>query len=119
MNKIVNKKILSKDKISKAILEMIGGAVVAKKDVLEGIENARNGKFEDAKKNLCDAEKKLIEAEKVHFCLIQKEMSGTYIEHSLLLIHAENEFSNVRTLLRFASEMVLLYKKILAKENKK
>lgn len=88
-------------------------AGTAKSDAMLAIYDAKAGKFDDAKLKLKSAEKNIIEAEKQHADLVQKEAAGAEIKIPLLLMHAEDQLLSTQTLLLMAEEFVDLYKKII------
>lgn len=87
-------------------------AGTAKSDAMLAIYSAKKNDFEDAKLKLESAEKNIIEAEKQHADLVQREAAGTEIKIPLLLMHAEDQLLSTQTLLLMAEEFVSLYKKL-------
>ncbi|MGL6125168.1 MAG: PTS lactose/cellobiose transporter subunit IIA [Metamycoplasmataceae bacterium] len=87
-------------------------AGTAKSDAMLAIYSAKKNDFDDAKLKLESAEKNIIEAEKQHADLVQREAAGTEIKIPLLLMHAEDQLLSTQTLLLMAEEFVSLYKKL-------
>ena len=92
--------------------QIITYAGSAKSDAMMAIYAAKEGKFDEAEKNIKEAEKNLIEAEKQHASLVQDEATGESINIPLLLMHAEDQMLTTQTLILMAKEFIDLYKKI-------
>ncbi|MGL5308612.1 MAG: PTS lactose/cellobiose transporter subunit IIA [Metamycoplasmataceae bacterium] len=93
-------------------------AGTAKSDAMLAIYSAKKYDFGDAKKKLESAEKNMIEAEKQHADLVQKEAAGVEIKIPLLLMHAEDQLLSTQTLMLMAEEFVNLYEKLFEMEKK-
>jgi PTS system cellobiose-specific IIA component len=91
-------------------------AGTAKSDAMLAIYAAKDGKFDEAKLKLEEAEKNIIEAEKQHADLVQQEAAGTEIKIPLLLMHAEDQLLSTQTIILMAEEFVSLYKRITEKK---
>ncbi|MGL5521925.1 MAG: PTS lactose/cellobiose transporter subunit IIA [Metamycoplasmataceae bacterium] len=97
--------------LSKHILEIISNAELAKKHCFNVFSLCKEKEFKKAEQELKFANKKVILAERIYFRLIQKELNEKNVEHSLLLIHAESQFSNARMFIDISHEIMSLYKR--------
>lgn len=99
------------ESLAQVSFQIITYAGVAKSDAMLAIQDAKEGKFDEAKSKIDSAHKNLIEAEKQHANLIQDEAAGEKIEIPLLLLHAEDQLLCTQTLILLAEEIIELHKK--------
>ena len=85
--------------------EIIACAGDAKSLALMAIEEARNGNFEQAEKNLAEAREQMAKAHDV-----QSEAQGKSVELNIVLIHAEDHLTMAIMSIDFAEEFIELYK---------
>lgn len=98
--------------MEETIFGLISHSGDAKSLLMEAIGEAKEGKFEKAKKKIKAASEKLNLAHQVQTSLIQSEAGGEKQEASLLLIHAQDHLMNAILLKDLATEFIDLYKKI-------
>ncbi|MBY7141974.1 PTS lactose/cellobiose transporter subunit IIA [Virgibacillus sp. NKC19-3] len=79
---------------------------------MEAITNAKNGDMDKAKQSIEMGKQELLNAQKVHANMIQKEADGDATELSLLLMHSEDHFMMGQLTLDMASELVDVYQKL-------
>lgn len=84
----------------------------AKSICFSAINDAKNGKFEVARKKLEDAEEELNNAHGSQFKLIQREANGEYNSISVLLIHAQDHFMDANLMKDLAKEFIDMYERM-------
>lgn len=98
-------------------LEMISFQIIsnvgsAKSFVMEALQSAKSGNFEEAEEKLKEADHYFVEGHKVHASLIQKEASGEAVPFSLLFMHAEDQLMSTETIATLVREMIEMYKRM-------
>ena len=86
--------------------EIIACAGDAKSLALMAIEEARNGNFEQAEKNLAEAREQMAKAHDVQNDMLQSEAQGKSVE----LNNAEDHLTMAIMSIDFAEEFIELYK---------
>lgn len=100
----------SLEDLTKISFKIIASAGAAKSDAMEAIFAAKNKNFDLAKTKIDSANQNIIEAEKAHFELIQKEAQGIKISVPLILMHAEDQLLCSQNLILIAQEIIELHK---------
>lgn len=95
------------------IISSVGGA---KSEYISAISYAKKGEFAKAEELIKHGDECALEGHKAHAELIRKEASGSKVEISLLLMHAEDQLLGAETIKLFAEEFIDLYKKMECKE---
>lgn len=95
--------------------EIIACAGDAKSLALMAIEEARNGNFEQAEKNLAEAREQMAKAHDVQNDMLQSEAQGKSVELNIVLIHAEDHLTMAIMSIDFAEEFIELFCKIINK----
>lgn len=90
--------------------EIIACAGDAKSLALMATEEARNGNFEQAEKNLAEAREQMAKAHDVQNDMLQSEAQGKSVELNIVLIHAEDHLTMAIMSIDFAEEFIELYK---------
>jgi cellobiose-specific phosphotransferase system component IIA len=103
------KKMVDDEKYEVAF-EIIACAGDAKSLALMAIEEARNGNFEQAEKNLAEAREQMAKAHDVQNDMLQSEAQGRSVELNIVLIHAEDHLTMAIMSIDFAEEFIELYK---------
>ena len=98
--------------IEEISFKMISFVGMAKSCYMEAIVAARNYSFEEALKLIEEGRQYRIEAHKVHFDLIQKDVSGDKTEFSLLLMHAEDQLMTSEVYQTMSEEMIKVYQEL-------
>ena len=100
------------EEMESVCFEIITQAGTVRSLLMEAIQEAKEGNFDEAKRKLDEADENLIQVHRVHARLIQNEAQGQPVPFSLLLIHAEDLLMSVETFKHLARELVSIYKKI-------
>ncbi|MFV0480186.1 MAG: PTS lactose/cellobiose transporter subunit IIA [Anaerorhabdus sp.] len=91
------------------IISIVG---TARSLYIEAIQEAKESNFDLAYEKIREGEEIFIEGHRCHAELVQKEASGTPVEVSLLLAHAEDQLMSAEGFAIVAREFVELYEKI-------
>ena len=98
------------EKLAEISFHIITYAGVAKSQAMLALYDAKAGDYEEAALKMKESHKNMIEAEKEHADLVQKEAAGETIQSPLLLIHAEDQLLTTQTLILMVEEMIEMYK---------
>lgn len=94
--------------ISFEIISNVGGA---KSCYMEAMQDAKKGDIEGAREKIDEGDKLFVHGHHAHYKLVQEEASGSPVNASLLLIHAEDQMMSTETLKLVALEFIDLYEK--------
>lgn len=100
------------EKLAEISFLIITYAGSAKSDAIEALQSIKSGNESEALQKIESAHLNMIEAEKQHAELIQKEASGEMINVPILFMHAEDQLMTTQTLIILIEEMIEMYKKI-------
>lgn len=89
--------------------QIISAVGTARSLYIEAIQDAKEGKFDDAKAKIKEGEEVFVEGHKVHASLVQKEANGEPINFQLLLLHAEDQLMSAEAFSIIAKEFIDLY----------
>lgn len=89
--------------------QIISAVGTARSLYIEAIQDAKEGKFDDAKAKIKEGEEVFVEGHKVHAELVQKEANGEEIKFQLLLLHAEDQLMSAEAFSIIAKEFIDLY----------
>lgn len=91
---------------------IISAAGDAQSMMLEALEKARQGEFEEAEALMKQADKEVLKAHKSQTGLIMKEAQGEKSEYSVLMVHAQDHLMNAMLAKQLIKEMIKLYQEI-------
>ena len=91
-------------------LQIILHAGNAKSAALMAIDAAHDGDFDDAEKQLAEAQAEMSEAHKMQFELTQAEANGNEVDINIILIHAEDHLTMAIMTSDFAERFIELYR---------
>ena len=77
-----------------------------------GIQKAKAGDFDGARKCIEEGQKLFLVGHEAHFELIQKEAQGVEVGGSLILVHAEDQLMSAESFRILAEEFIELYKRM-------
>lgn len=98
--------------------QIISNVGAARSSYIEGIQKAKAGDFEGAKKCVEEGQKQFLVGHEAHFELIQKEAQGQQVGGSLILVHAEDQLMSAEGFKIIAEEMIASYQRIAELEKK-
>lgn len=96
---------------------IISAAGDAQSMMLEALEKARQGEFEEAEALMKQADKEVLKAHKSQTGLIMKEAQGEKSEYSVLMVHAQDHLMNAMLAKQLIKEMIKLYREIKSGKN--
>lgn len=82
---------------------------------MEAVTCAENGDFDGAEAKLKEAEKELLAAHEIQTDMLQKEATGSHVELSLLMVHAQDHYTMAQVQHDVSAQMVRLYRKLAEK----
>jgi len=94
------------------IMNLIVDAGSAKSYAMEGIQLAKEGKIQEAKAALEQANEELSKAHRVQTDLIQQEARGNRTEMNLFMVHAQDHIMTAMLARDLAGEIVELYERL-------
>ena len=98
--------------------QIISNVGAARSSYIEGIQKAKAGDFEGARKCIEEGQKLFLVGHEAHFELIQKEAQGVQVGGSLILVHAEDQLMSAESFKIIAEEMIASYERIIELEKK-
>lgn len=98
------------EKLAEISFHIITYSGMAKSNAMLALYDAKAGNYDAAALKMEESHKNMIEAEKQHADLVQKEAAGEVIHSPVLLIHAEDQLLTTQTLMLMVEEMIEMYK---------
>lgn len=92
--------------------EMIAKNGAARSLFLEAIQEAKKGKYKEARRLMEDGEALIVEGHIIHGNLITQFALGEHVEMDLLLVHAEDQMMAAEMFKLLAREFIEIYEKI-------
>lgn len=102
---------MKKEELAEISMMIIAHAGSAKSMLMESLQMAESGKYDGIDQKLKDAENQLIEANKIHFKAVEKDMNGG-IKMDILFIHAEDQFLTTQIFQSTTKALINIHKKI-------
>jgi len=96
--------------------QIISNVGMARSNYIEAMQFGKAGDFDRAKTLIEEGERYFLEGSEAHMSLIQQEATGTPVNCSLLLVHAEDQMMSAETFKIIANELIDSYRRILALE---
>jgi len=98
--------------IEEISFKMISFVGMARSCYMDAVAAARNYNFEEAMKLIEEGNQYRVDAHKVHFDLIQKDVSGDKTEFSLILMHAEDQLMSSEVYQTMSEEIIKIYQEL-------
>ena len=89
---------------------IISAAGAAKSCFIQAIDEARQGKFDEAEALVKQGEQMLIEGHAPHTEMVQQEAAGNHVEVNILLVHAEDQMASTETFKVMAEQFIEVYR---------
>lgn len=112
-----NTEAVERDDLAMVSMGVILHAGNAREAIFKAVDQAAQGKFEEADNLMNEANFALIEAHKAQTSTLQKEAEGIEIPYSSLFGHAQDHVMTVKTEYNLVKEIIKLYKRLEEKEN--
>ena len=77
------------------------------------LDNAEEGKFQEAHKEIHEGDKALVAAHKAQTGMLTFEARNEVIEYSVIMMHAQDHLMTTLNYERFAKRLIKLYEKML------
>jgi PTS system cellobiose-specific IIA component len=100
------------DEMESICFQIISNAGTARSLLIEALQEAREGNFNEVENKMTEANKYFSEAHKIHGKLIQKEAQGEPVPFSLLFMHAEDQLMSTETIRHLTKELLFMYKRL-------
>ncbi|MHC1734453.1 MAG: PTS lactose/cellobiose transporter subunit IIA [Erysipelotrichaceae bacterium] len=92
--------------------QIISAVGTARSMYIEAIQEAKNGKFDEAEALIAEGSDMFVQGHHAHAELIQKEACGEQTPFSLLLMHAEDQLMSAEAFKIIAEELIAVYKRL-------
>jgi len=93
--------------------QIIASVGTARSMYIEAIHEAKEGRFEEARRMIENGEKVFLDGHRAHLELLKNDVLGNKPEISILIVHAEDQLMSAEGFNILATEFVDLYEKIL------
>jgi len=93
--------------------QIIASVGTARSMYIEAIHEAKEGRFEEARRMIENGEKVFLDGHHAHLELLKNDVLGNKPEISILIVHAEDQLMSAEGFNILATEFVDLYEKIL------
>ncbi len=103
----------TKEEISMAGFEIVAYAGDAKTALIQALNSAQNGKFDEAQNLIKKANESLVEAHNVQTKLMSKEANGEEMETTFIMSHGQDTLMTTMLLKDIISYFIDLYQKNL------
>ncbi len=94
------------------IFEIINNGGTAKSLAYEALALSEEGKYEEAKQLLKEADEYLVKAHQIQTTLIQEEAAGKHHEVSVLFVHAQDHLMSSMEIRTLVDYLIRLHQKI-------
>ncbi|WP_067142728.1 PTS lactose/cellobiose transporter subunit IIA [Oceanivirga salmonicida] len=105
------------ENMEEIIFEIISYSGVAKSLSYQAMEEAENGKYEDSKNSLKEADEHLIKAHEIQTKLIHAESNDEKIPLSVLFIHAQDHLMSAIEIRTLSENIIKINKRLNDLEN--
>ncbi|MDR2538169.1 MAG: PTS lactose/cellobiose transporter subunit IIA [Bifidobacteriaceae bacterium] len=106
------------EKLGEISFQIIANVGAAKSLYIQAIQEAKEGRFDEADKLIEEGDKIYVGGHHAHHELVTKEAGGEPVIPILLLVHAEDQLMAAETVKILALEIIELHKR-LVKESEK
>lgn len=93
-----------------AAFQIISHVGMAKSLVIEAIQSAKEGAFEEADEKMKEANSYFVIGHKGHSEFIKREADGEALTYTLMFMHAEDQLMSTETITILAKEIIDIYK---------
>ena len=100
-----------REQLAEVAMQIILHAGDARNLVMEALDAAGEGKYQEADQKLVDAKEELRQAHVSQTGVVQSEAAGTRYEYSLLFTHAQDTVMTIFSEYNLARKLIKLYQK--------
>ena len=102
---------MTKEDVTMVGFEIVAYAGDARTKLLNALQKAQNGEFEETEKLIQEAEECLLQAHKAQTEMIQKEAGGEDLELGFIMVHGQDHLMTTILLKELMKHLVELYKR--------
>ena len=102
---------MTKEDVTMIGFEIVAYAGDARTKLLNALQKAQNGEFEESEKLIQEAEECLLQAHKAQTEMIQKEAGGEDVELGFIMVHGQDHLMTTILLKELMKHLVELYKR--------
>lgn len=102
---------MTKEDVTMIGFEIVAYAGDARTKLLNALQKAQNGEFEETEKLIQEAEECLLQAHKAQTEMIQKEAGGEDLELGFIMVHGQDHLMTTILLKELMKHLVELYKR--------
>lgn len=102
---------MTKEDVTIIGFEIVAYAGDARTKLLNALQKAQNGEFEESEKLIQEAEECLLQAHKAQTEMIQKEAGGEDVELGFIMVHGQDHLMTTILLKELMKHLIELYKR--------
>lgn len=102
---------MTKEDVTMIGFEIVAYAGDARTKLLNALQKAQNGEFEETEKLIQEAEECLLQAHKAQTEMIQKEAGGEDLELGFIMVHGQDHLMTTILLKELMKHLIELYKR--------
>ena len=102
---------MTKEDVTMVGFEIVAYAGDARTKLLNALQKAQNGEFEETEKLIQEAEECLLQAHKAQTEMIQKEAGGEDLELGFIMVHGQDHLMTTILLKELMKHLIELYKR--------
>ncbi len=102
---------MTKEDVTMIGFEIVAYAGDARTKLLNALQKAQNGEFEESEKLIQEAEECLLQAHKAQTEMIQKEAGGEDVELGFIMVHGQDHLMTTILLKELMKHLIELYKR--------
>ena len=102
---------MTKEDVTMIGFEIVAYAGDARTKLLNALQKAQNGEFEETEKLIQEAEECLLQAHKAQTEMIQKEAGGEDVELGFIMVHGQDHLMTTILLKELMKHLIELYKR--------
>ena len=102
---------MTKEDVTMIGFEIVAYAGDARTKLLNALQKAQNGEFEETEKLIQEAEECLLQAHKAQTEMIQKEAGGEDLELGFIMVHGQDHLMTTILLKELMKHLLELYKR--------
>lgn len=102
---------MNKDEVGMIGFEIVAYAGEARSKLLDALNKAKDGDFDEAERLVAEAEEGIVGAHNAQTDLLAKEASGEEIEYSVIMMHGQDHLMTTILLKDLINHLIGFYKK--------
>lgn len=110
---------MADEEFEEQIFEIISNVGAAKSCFIEAVQQAKAGDIKHARELIKEGEASFVTGHKVHHRMLEKEMNGSPVPLSLIVLHAEDQIMAADSFKTIALSFIDVYEELVALKAKK